>query len=85
MSIGIPALHVVSHYYEENKHISRGHAFTLAKIKNKWIPLDATNGNFYGIIPCTNVSIGITKHIGACQSPLLNVDLMNDLTLIPFD
>ena len=85
MSIGIPALHVVSHYYEENKRISTGHAFTLAKIKNKWIPLDATNGNFYGIIPCTNVSIGITKHIGGSQSPLLNIDLMNDLNLIPVD
>ena len=85
MSIGIPALHVVGHCYIEDKENTIGHAWSLIKYKNKWIPLDATMGNFTCIVPCCNVYFGITKHVGVVQSNNLSVNVFGDLKLVFVD
>ena len=85
MSIGIPALHVAGHCYIEDKENTIGHAWSLIKYKNKWIPLDATMGNFSCIVPCCNVYFGITKHVGVVQSNNLSVNVFGDLKLVFVD
>ena len=56
-SIGIKAVYLSGYVFYEydydapNHILEGGHAWTLAKINNKWIPLDATWNYFEGVFP----------------------------------
>ena len=57
-SINIEAIYVGGYAFDENSKIKKenmGHAWTLAKINNKWIPYDSTWNIFTGILPISHI------------------------------
>ena len=57
-SINIEAIYVGGFAFDEEKQIKKenmGHAWTLAKINNEWIPYDSTWNIFTGILPISHI------------------------------
>ena len=55
-SIGIDALYVTGHCINEVKNERDGnHVWSLCKINNNWIPVDATSGFFHGKLPISYI------------------------------
>ena len=59
-SIGIKTIYIFGFVYDSkeqllNNPLNRTHAWTIAFIDNKWIPLDATWGIFEGQLPASHV------------------------------